>query len=124
MFSALVMDYGGVLSDPAERRLFALLADARERGLRTALLSNADRTPPGLPDVFDAIVLSGEVGVGKPDPRIYLHTARVLGVEPSACVLVDDLAGNVRGAAAVGMAGVHHQDVDTTLAELAILLTD
>jgi putative hydrolase of the HAD superfamily len=119
VFGGLIMDFGGVLTEPA---LAAALPVARARGLKIGLLSNADRLGAGdWAQVFDAVVLSGEEGFGKPDPRIYRIAAQRLGLPPESCVFVDDLAGNVRGAAAVGMVGVHHQDPDTTLAELAAL---
>jgi putative hydrolase of the HAD superfamily len=119
VLAGLIMDYGGVLTEP---ELATALGVARERGLRVGLLSNADRLGPGdWGSVFDAVVLSGEEGFGKPDPRSYRLAAERLGLPPAACVFVDDLAGNVRGAAAVGMVGVHHTDVDTTLTELETL---
>jgi HAD superfamily hydrolase (TIGR01509 family) len=66
-------------------------------------------------------VISGEVGMRKPEAEIYLHAARVLGVAPAACVFVDDLGPNVRAAVAVGMIGVRHRDVQTTIEELAAI---
>jgi FMN phosphatase YigB (HAD superfamily) len=58
----------------------------------------------------------------KPDPEIFRHTAQLLGLDPGECVMVDDLPHNIRGAVAVGMVGVLHTDVDTTRAELEVLL--
>ena len=66
--------------------------------------------------------ISGEVGLAKPDPEIYLLTAKKLNLEPAECVFVDDLAINVRGAAEAGMVGVHHRSTRSTLEELEILL--
>ena len=101
------------------------LLRARAHGLRTALLSNSWGTE-GYPrerwdEMFDAVVISGEVGLRKPQPEIYRYTADQLGVVPQACVFVDDLAHNVRGATAVGMAGIHHSDAPTTIRELEAL---
>jgi epoxide hydrolase-like predicted phosphatase len=129
VLKGLVVDYGGVLTDfgpNGEHRPSVLeaLFVARRHRLRTALLSNADQLAPGLEPLrklFDAIVLSGEEGFGKPDPRIYRAAAERIGLAPNECVFVDDLAGNVRGAAEVGMVGVHHRDVRSTLAELEAL---
>ncbi len=129
MLKGLIVDYGGVLTDlgpDGERgpNVIEALFVARRHQLRTALLSNADQLAPGLAPlrtIFDAIVLSGEEGFGKPDPRSYRVAARRIGLAPEECVFVDDLAVNVRGAAEVGMVGVHHRDVDSTLAELEIL---
>ncbi|GDY31284.1 HAD-IA family hydrolase [Gandjariella thermophila] len=131
MLRGLIVDYGGVLTDtgngdPAggEQPLVAALRTARSRGVRTALLSNADTlgAASGLAGLFDAVVLSGQVGFGKPDPRIFLLAARQLGLDPADCVFVDDLSVNVRAAAGVGMVGVHHRSVEETLNELDVLL--
>ena len=124
---ALIVDYAGVLTDvdgdpQREPPILTAVRAAHDRGIRTAMISNAEVGPDWLPDVFDAIVLSGEVGLAKPDVRIFLLTAGKLGVEPADCVFVDDLIGNVRGAVAAGMVGVHHRRADATLAELAALL--
>ncbi|AWK73356.1 HAD family hydrolase [Rhodococcus oxybenzonivorans] len=127
----LIVDVGGVLVGPGSDfdGLSAVLADARRRGVRTAILSNDPGGPGGewlreLGDgrLVDRVVLSGDVGVAKPDPRIYRLTAEVLGLEPRDCIFVDDLAVNVRGAVAVGMVGVHHVDGVVTASELAVLL--
>lgn len=101
-----------------------VLRSARAAGLRTGLVSNSWGTPyprAGWGELFDTVVISGEVGLRKPDPRIYRLAASQLGVLPAHCVFVDDLAPNVRGAAAVGMVGIHHVDAATTRAELAAL---
>ncbi|UVS81731.1 Alpha-D-glucose-1-phosphate phosphatase YihX [Actinokineospora sp. UTMC 2448] len=119
MYEALVVDYAGTYTDPG---VAAVVDVVRANGLRVALLSNADYVPRGLPAVFDAVVVSGEVGFGKPDPRIYELAANRIRVAPSRCVYVDDVAAYVRGAVAVGMTGVHHTAVESTVEELAVLL--
>ena len=119
MLGGLIVDFGGVLTEPGAE---VLLAAARKHGLRTALLSNADKLgDDDIADLFDTVVLSGQVGFGKPDVRIYLLTAERLGLTPEECVFVDDMVSNVRGAVRAGMVGVHHRDVDTTLMELNAL---
>jgi epoxide hydrolase-like predicted phosphatase len=98
---------------------------ARTTGVRTGLLSNSwglDYPRDGWDTLFDTIVISGEVGLRKPDPAIYLLAAERLELAPEHVVFVDDLAPNVRAAAAVGMVGVHHTDVDATADELETLL--
>lgn len=113
--------FAGFTYDPA---MTDVLRQARGFGLKTALLSNSwgfDYPREGWEDLFDAVVISGEVGLRKPQPEIYRLAARRLGVEPTDCVFVDDLAPNVRGAAAVGMAGVLHRDMGTTIEELDAL---
>ncbi|MBN6034498.1 HAD-IA family hydrolase [Amycolatopsis sp. 195334CR] len=128
MLRGLVLDYAGVLTDPDAAALFEALDLLRDRGVKTALLSNA----PGasgpakrrLAPFFDALVFSGEVGVAKPDERVFLLTADRLGLPPEHCAFVDDSAGNVRGAVAAGMVGVHHTSVNATLLELDALFAE
>jgi epoxide hydrolase-like predicted phosphatase len=94
----------------------------RQAGVPTALLSNSwgvEYYPHDVMDeVFDEVVISGQVGLRKPDPEIFRLTARGLGLAPEACVFVDDLRWNVEAAEAVGMHGVVHEDTAATLAEL------
>ncbi|MBM7770026.1 HAD superfamily hydrolase (TIGR01509 family) [Actinokineospora baliensis] len=116
---ALLVDYAGVFTEDG---MPEVVARVRAHGLKTALLSNADFVPAGLPEVFDAVVVSGAVGFAKPDPGIYHHAASALRVPPNQCVFVDDVAEYVRGAVRVGMVGVHHRDLQSTVEELAILL--
>lgn len=126
----LILDFGGVLAGPGTDgcALAEFVAAVRAQGVRTAILSN-DPGGPGadrLRDLaggrfVDEVVLSGEVGVAKPDRRSYLLTARLLGLDPAQCVFVDDRVTNVRGAVAAGMVGVHHECPDAVLAELTVL---
>ena len=117
--------FAGTSREPV---MVSLVRRARLGGIRTALLSNSwsmsayDRA--SWSELFDGIVISGEVGMRKPNADIYLHTANLLGVRPAECVFVDDLAVNVRGAAVAGMVGVLHQSAAATTAELADLFGD
>jgi epoxide hydrolase-like predicted phosphatase len=98
----------------------------RARGVPTGLVSNSwgtRRYPRDLLDeLFDGIVLSGDEGTRKPDPRMYELGAERIGMAPGTCVFVDDLAFNLEPARELGMAAVHHTDAVTTLAELDRLL--
>jgi putative hydrolase of the HAD superfamily len=97
-----------------------------DRGVRTGLVSNSwgtGRYPRELiADLFDGVVISGEEGFRKPDPRMYELGASRIGATPSECVFVDDLAFNLDPARELGMAVVHHTSADSTLAELDELL--
>jgi putative hydrolase of the HAD superfamily len=101
----------------------------RAAGVRTALLSNSWGATTGydhdlLEELFDASVISSEAGLRKPDPAIYELAAERIGLLPAACVFVDDLAGNLKPARALGMATVLHRgDAEATLAEIDALLT-
>jgi HAD superfamily hydrolase (TIGR01509 family) len=57
----------------------------------------------GLTDVFGVVVSSDDVEHGKPEPDVYLEAARRLGVEPAACLVVEDSLPGVRSAKAAGM---------------------
>lgn len=108
-----------------EAPMMAAVRTARRRGLKTALLSNSwglDYPREQWAGAFDAVVISGEVGMRKPEHAIYLHTVAELGLEPAECVFVDDLPPNVRGAVEVGMVGVRHVTAEQTIDELEALL--
>lgn len=99
--------------------MWSVVHRAREHGVRTGLLSNSwgtDHYPiDRLGQHFDAVVVSGEVGLRKPDPAIYRLAAERLGIEPPVCAFVDDLERNVDAARDVGMFGVVHTgDVEET----------
>jgi epoxide hydrolase-like predicted phosphatase len=97
-----------------------------ERGVPTGLVSNSwgtRRYPRDLlAELFDGIVISGEEGFRKPDPRMYELGAERIGVAPADCVFVDDLAFNLDPARELGMAAVHHTSAASTLAELERLV--
>ena len=98
---------------------------ARAAGLKTALLSNSwsvshyDRDM--LDELFDVAIISGEVGMHKPEEQIYRLTVEKLGVEPSECVFVDDLRENCEGAEAIGMTAIRHRHAPETIAKLETL---
>lgn len=105
----------------AEESMVGLVRRAKAQGLRTALLSNSwgnDYPREGWDTLFDAVVISGEVGMRKPEHRIYQHVLDLLDLTPSAAVMVDDLQPNVAAAVEVGMVGVLHQSYEQTLMEL------
>ncbi len=59
---------------------------------------------------FDRLWVSHEMGLEKPDPAIYRAVIAATGLPPESHVFIDDLAANVAGAEAVGMAGIVHTD--------------
>jgi len=88
------------------------------RGLRanyrTGLISNAwpeirqeIESTWRIADAFDDLIISAEVGLAKPDPRIYQLALKGLGVEASQSIFVDDFLENLEAAAALGMHTVH-----------------
>ena len=112
-------------SGPEEPMIDAVRA-ARHAGIRTGLISNSwgTRRYPRelLSELFDGIVISGEVGIRKPAREMYVLGAERIAVEPERCVFVDDLPFNLEPAAELGMATVHHRTAEQTIAELEKLL--
>jgi epoxide hydrolase-like predicted phosphatase len=95
----------------------------------TALLSNnwsdlrqALTTQWQIADAFDEIIISAEVGLVKPDPRIFRLTAAKLGVTPEQALFVDDFIENVQAAQAEGWQAVHFQNSQQAMAEIKALL--
>jgi epoxide hydrolase-like predicted phosphatase len=109
--------------DEAMRRA---VRTARGAGIRTGLISNSwgtrryDRAL--LADLFDGVVISGDVGFRKPAREIYVLGAEMIGIEPARCVLVDDLPFNLDPAAELGMATILHRDARQTIGELEEVL--
>jgi epoxide hydrolase-like predicted phosphatase len=110
-----------------EERMLDAVRRARGAGLKTGLISNSwgeglayDQAM--LDELFDSVVISGDVGLHKPDEAIFRLGAERLGVPPEECVFVDDLRENCAGAEAVGMTAILHRWPDSTLPELERLL--
>ncbi|GII91072.1 HAD family hydrolase [Sinosporangium siamense] len=110
--------------EPVES-MYTMLRTARAAGLKTCLLSNSwgnDYPREHWTGAFDEVIISGEVGMRKPEPRIFHHSLDAIGLTARQCVFVDDLAPNVAAAQALGITGVHHTDATTTIGELETLL--
>lgn len=71
---------------------------------------------------FDHVVESSKAGVRKPDPRVYEMACDALGVQPGACVYLDDLGINCKPAAALGMIAIKVTGEDQALADLEAAL--
>jgi 2-haloacid dehalogenase len=75
-------------------------------------------------DRFRGIVVSGELGMMKPDARIFLHLTQTHGLEPSDCLFIDDSPRNVAGARGAGLHAVQFTGPDAlrgALQELGLL---
>jgi epoxide hydrolase-like predicted phosphatase len=68
--------------------------------------------------MFDETVFSAEVGMAKPDARIYQLILNRLGVEPQEAVFVDDFIENVEGARHLGLHAIHFKNSPQALAAL------
>ncbi|MER6068589.1 HAD family phosphatase [Streptomyces sp. NPDC001817] len=109
-----------------DRAMVDLVARVRAAGYRVGLLSNSlgDDCYAGfdLPAMFDAVTISGEVGVRKPARRAYEIACERLGVRPQDAVMVDDLQQNITAAERAGLAGIVHTHAPATAAALKSVL--
>ena len=97
--------------------LVEIIKTLRAAGYKTGLLSNSssDELRPILDKhllepLFDTIIISGEIGLKKPDPAIFELMLQKLGIDAKDAVFVDDTLHNVESAERVGIKGVHHND--------------
>jgi putative hydrolase of the HAD superfamily len=108
-----------------DEEMIAAVRAAGAAGIRTGLISNSwglgiyDRAPI---DIFDETVISGEVGMHKPQPEIYRLACERLAVAPADAVFVDDLRENCAGAEAVGMRAILHRASGETVTALEGIL--
>ncbi len=133
-FWRLVLERAGVRADEEDLGIgsyMALvpgtldLARKLKARCRVAILSNdshemsrARRDLFGFDAVFDPVLISAEIGLIKPDPRIYDHAIERLGVAASRIVFVDNAPANVEAALARGMRGIVFQNARQLEAEL------
>ncbi len=96
---------------------------------KTALLSNAWSDFRGvlserwkITDAFDEMVISAEVGIVKPDARIYRLALERLQVAPHELVFVDDFIENIDGGKAVGLHTIHFRTPQQAIEDLSKLL--
>jgi putative hydrolase of the HAD superfamily len=102
---------------------------ARAAGVATAVLSNSwgiggydPYAGYDLAALFDVVVISGQVGLRKPEPPIYELTVAKLGLRPEDCVFVDDTPANLATARHLGMAAVHFTGAPSDFAEIERLI--
>ena len=95
-------------------------------GFRLGILSNMgfgvlDYMRPRFPwlDQFDYLTFSCDLGIVKPDPAIYLHTVKKLGVAPDQALFIDNLEKNITGAEAVGLHAALFQNVEQLQEDLS-----
>ena len=113
--------------------MIEFVGEQRERGLRTALLTNNVREweplwrakLPELDRIFELVVDSAFVGMRKPEPRIYELTIERLGggLRPEQCLFVDDIELNCEAARVLGMTAVRFEHADQAIPELESALT-
>ncbi len=103
--------------------------DALRPQYRTAILSNAWDDLRGLlferwkiAYAFDEIFISAEMGVSKPDPKIYKMVLEALDLPAEETIFIDDFLHNIEAARKLGMHGIHFQDAGEAMKELRTLL--
>jgi 2-haloacid dehalogenase len=105
-----------------------VLDELHDAGVPTYVLSNASaETWPHAAERFpflgrfDGVLLSGEVGVAKPDPEIFAELCRRFDLRPATTIFIDDRAANVDAARRLGFPAHHFQGADELRAELVRL---
>jgi len=116
-------------ADQLDGSLITLINDLRAENHPVALLSNdspalLDKlTHLNIAHLFDPLVISGDIGVMKPDPAAYLTILDRLSLSADQTVFIDDMPANITGAQAVGMHAIHYQDGMDLRGALAPYLT-
>ena len=113
LFMRMGQEGGGM-----RQEVVVVASDLKARGFQTAIVTNnakefRESWTKSVPiaEICHAIVDSSEIGIRKPDPRIFEFALEQLGIEdPGRAIFVDDFAANVEAAEAVGMRGVLMDD--------------
>jgi len=112
--------------DPNEP-MIELMREARNKGFRTALLTNNVRewepywrSMMPIDELFELVVDSAFVGMRKPEPEIYELAIDRLGdgIGPDHCLFIDDVEVNVEAAREIGMSAVHFQSNEQAIPEI------
>ncbi len=127
-------DVLALLSGDVRPRVVDALRACKSAGLKTGCITNNAPTGKGagmarsedkaqavaaIFALFDHVIESSKAGVRKPDPRIYQMMCEALGVDPRACVYLDDLGVNLKPAREQGMVTIKVTSEPQLLADLA-----
>lgn len=111
-------------------QLVTFVDTLRTKGYKIACLSNGTHEwtlkviqEHGLSNLFDEVVLSGDLGIVKPNPDIYLETLKRLGITNNEAIFIDDREINVQAADELGITSILFQDTNNFIEELSSLLT-
>jgi len=94
------------------QEVYSIAADLKQRGYQTAIMSNvtledkALNEKIGLYKPFEIVILSTDIGLNKPDPKIYEITLKKLDVKPQEAIFVDDKKEFIKIAKSLGMHGI------------------
>lgn len=125
---ALMEDHWETYIGEPNPELTAYFIGLRPR-YKTALLSNSfvgarerEQAARGFADIADLIIYSHEVGLAKPDARIYALTCKRLGIQPDEMIFLDDSPGHIAAARDFGIHGVVFHDNAQAIHEIEALL--
>jgi len=108
----------------ANEEMYRLVAQLRQQKVQVAILSNVSPYRAkyiracGLYDLFEPVLLSCEVGLEKPDEKIFLLMLDRIGKEPNQCIFIDDKLRNIRVAKQLGMDTIHFRSPSQLKEEL------
>ena len=113
LFTRMGEEGGGM-----RQEVVKLATDIKRRGFQTAIVTNnakefRDNWTKSVPvdEICHAIVDSSEIGIRKPDPRIFEFALKELGnIDPARAIFVDDFEANIVAAEALGFRGVLMKD--------------
>lgn len=112
-FKAILKDAIGI-----NYQMYALVKQLKEKKLIIGLLSNVDEYSAkhdrelGLYDLFNPCLLSCEIGLKKPDPKIFIFLIEKLKIKPSDIIFIDDKVENIEGAKEMGIDAIHFESSD------------
>ena len=113
---------------PMHKKLLSYLKKVKAQGLTIAILSNVNAPVRqhlidlGAYEGYDHLFLSDELGMAKPDPRIFEHALQKMGVDSQETVFVDDQARNIEAAEKLGMTVILAVNEEQIIRELKSLL--
>jgi epoxide hydrolase-like predicted phosphatase len=115
--------------DRVDQDLISLIRELRHE-FKIGLLSNAwpdlrnaIENVWEIADVFDDIVISAEIGLVKPDPKIYEYSLNRLDISPQEAIFIDDFAVNIKAAQTLGLHTIHFISSAETQSQLKELLS-
>jgi HAD superfamily hydrolase (TIGR01509 family) len=135
MIKAVVFDCFGVVLDIMRgtkiEQTLALIHELKGHYKLGMITNMSDRysldqrfKPGELDELFDVVVVSGEVGWEKPAPEIYTMTVEKLAVEPDECLFIDDIPAFTEAAAALGMKTFTYVNVPESITSIKAMLEE
>ena len=133
VITARLDDYEGQMHYDYIEGFEQLIADLRQHGVRTAVVTSSNvpkmesvyRFQPGFKDLFDAILTSEDFAASKPDPDCYLRAAQRLDAQSSECIVFEDSfnglkAGRAAQMKVVGLSTTNPEEAIRPLSDIQI----